>query len=172
MILLHSATMKAPRGLHGASRCPKEGQSQGSSWKDLGWQGVETRVYMYVHVPGLLPKQGYQKSQPLRQRASITCTVPAKGRPSRCVPSKTNAYGAPLHAPELDLGLGLPWGCPESTEAKSNRASPNPEGPFAPQPAHHPSSLAWLEFITIFLFGSQGSNLRSVRKGDAKHLYL
>lgn len=57
--------------------------------------------------------------------------------------------------------LGLPWSCPGSREAKSDGASPNPEGPLA---AHHPSSFAWLEFITIFLFGSQGSNLCGVEQ--------
>lgn len=165
--------MKAPRGLHGASRCPKEGQSPGSSWKDLGWQGVKLEcTCMYMCLGFSPPNEDITNHNPSGNGPQSPARAQPRDAHHAAFPSKTNPYGAPLCAPELDLGLGLPWCCPESTEAKSNRASPNPEAPFAPQPAHHPSAFAWLEFITIFLFGSQGSNLRSVRKGDAKHLYL
>lgn len=89
-------------------------------------------------------------------------------------PSTTNTYWGTFYVPGPPLGLsfqGLLWGCPESREIKSNGASPNPGEPLASQSAHHPSSFARLDFITIFLFGSLRSNLYGVR-GDAKHLYL
>lgn len=52
-----------PRGLRWGSRCPREGQSPGTLWKDLEWEGAEYQVHMCVPVSGfLLPKQGYEKS--------------------------------------------------------------------------------------------------------------
>lgn len=101
--------------------------------------------------------------------------IPAKERPSHCVPVNNQH----LWAPSMCQVLAWAWGsrvCPgviQSLERpKETEHRKNPRGPLASRPACHPRSFAWPEFTTIFLFGSQGSNLCGVRAGDAKHLYL